>query len=54
MIVMPEDAPVKLAATKGYGAEIVPHDRYAEDREAIGRRLAEERGLTWFRPTRTR
>ena len=48
---MPEDAPAsKLAATKGYGAEIVPYDRYAEDREAIGRRLAEERGLSLVPP----
>ena len=51
VIVMPEDAPAsKLAATKGYGAEIVPYDRYAEDREAIGRRLAEERGLSLVPP----
>ncbi len=51
VIVMPEDAPAsKLAATKGYGAEIVPYDRYAEDREAIGRGLAEERGLTLVPP----
>ena len=35
---MPKDAPAsKLAATEGYGAEIVTYDRYTEDREAIGR-----------------
>jgi threonine dehydratase len=51
VIVMPQDAPAsKLAATKGYGAEIVLYDRYAEDREAIGRRLASERGLTLVPP----
>jgi threonine dehydratase len=51
VIVMPTDAPaIKLAATRGYGAEVVLYDRYAEDREAIGRRLAEERGLTLVPP----
>jgi threonine dehydratase len=51
VIVMPTDAPaVKLAATRGYGAEIILYDRYVDDREAIGRRLAEERGLTLIPP----
>ena len=56
VIVMPNDAPAaKLAATREYqegqrGSEIVMYDRYAEDREAIGRRLAEERGLTLIPP----
>jgi threo-3-hydroxy-L-aspartate ammonia-lyase len=50
-IVMPEDAPtLKLDATRGYGAEVVTYDRYSEDREAIGARLAEERGLALVRP----
>ncbi|AOJ66784.1 serine dehydratase [Burkholderia ubonensis] len=50
-IVMPHDAPAaKVAATKGYGAEVVIYDRYAEDREAIGRRLADEQGLTLIPP----
>jgi len=50
-IVMPEDAPaLKLDATRGYGAEVIAYDRYAEDREAIGNRLAEERGLVLVRP----
>jgi threo-3-hydroxy-L-aspartate ammonia-lyase len=50
-IVMPKDAPaLKLDATRGYGAEVVTYDRYGEDREAIGNRLAEERGLTVVRP----
>jgi len=50
-IVMPHDAPaIKLAATRGYGAEVVVYDRFTEDREAIGRRLAEERGLTMIPP----
>ncbi|MDR5762780.1 threo-3-hydroxy-L-aspartate ammonia-lyase [Caballeronia sp. LZ035] len=50
-IVMPHDAPAaKVAATKGYGAQVVVYDRYKEDREAIGRRLAEENGLTLIPP----
>jgi threo-3-hydroxy-L-aspartate ammonia-lyase len=50
-IVMPHDAPrAKLAATRGYGAEVLLYDRYTEDREALGKRLAEERGLTLIPP----
>jgi len=50
-IVMPQDAPAaKLAATRGYGGEVVTYDRYTEDREAIGRRLAAERGLALIPP----
>ena len=51
VIIMPTDAPTaKLAATRGYGGEVVLYDRYREDREAIGRRLSEERGLTLIPP----
>ena len=50
-IVMPHDAPAsKIAATRGYGGDVVIYDRYREDREAIGRRLAEERGMTLIPP----
>jgi threonine dehydratase len=50
-IVMPHDSPaIKLAATRGYGAEVVIYDRFTEDREAIGRRLAGERGQTLIPP----
>jgi len=50
-IVMPDDAPkTKLAATRGYGAEIVLFDRMKEDRIAIGRRIAAERGATVIPP----
>ncbi len=50
-IVMPRDAPaLKVSATRGYGAEIVLYDRYTEDREAIGRDLAAQRGLTLIPP----
>jgi threo-3-hydroxy-L-aspartate ammonia-lyase len=51
VIVMPKDAPsAKIAATKGYGAEVVLFDRYTEDREAIGKHLAATRGLTLIPP----
>jgi len=50
-IVMPEDAPAaKLEATRGYGAEVVTYDRWRENREEIGARLASERGLELVRP----
>ena len=50
-IVMPHDAPAaKVAATQGYGGRIVFYDRYREDREAIGKRLAEEQGMTLVPP----
>ena len=41
---------MKVAATRGYGGEVVAYDRYREDREAIGRRLSAERGLTLIPP----
>lgn len=50
-IVMPQDAPAaKVAATRGYGATVVTYDRYTEDREQIGRQLAEQHGLTLIPP----
>lgn len=50
-IVMPLDAPAaKAAATRGYGATIVTYDRYRENREEIGRELAERHGLTLIPP----
>ena len=51
VILMPEDAPAaKVQATRGYGAEVVTYDRYTEDREALGRALAEDRGMTLIPP----
>jgi len=51
VIVMPRDAPeVKRAATEGYGAEIVLYNREHDDRESIGRRLSQERGLALIPP----
>ncbi|WP_207000234.1 threo-3-hydroxy-L-aspartate ammonia-lyase [Trinickia mobilis] len=50
-IVMPHDAPAaKVEATKGYGGEVITYDRYKEDREELGRRLAQERGMTLIPP----
>jgi threonine dehydratase len=50
-IVMPTDAPaLKLEATRGYGAEVVLYDRYADDRAAIARDLAAERGAMLVPP----
>lgn len=50
-IVMPHDAPAaKVAATKGYGGNVVVYDRYTEDREQIGRELAEKHNLTLVPP----
>ncbi|MDP9044258.1 MAG: threo-3-hydroxy-L-aspartate ammonia-lyase [Pseudomonadota bacterium] len=50
-IVMPHDAPaLKLAATRGYGAEVVIYDRYREDRAQIAARLVGERGCTLIPP----
>ena len=56
VIVMPHDSPAaKLAATREYqsgqpGSEVVLYDRYTQDREAIGRQLAAERGMTLIPP----
>ena len=51
VILMPEDAPpTKVAATRGYGAEVVTYDRYTGDRTAIALELAETRGLTLIPP----
>jgi threonine dehydratase len=56
VIVMPIDSPAaKLAATREYqsgqsGSEVVLYDRYTQDREAIGKQLASERGMTLIPP----
>ena len=50
-IVMPTDAPkAKLAATREYGAKVMFYDRAKEDREAVGKRIAEELGATLVPP----
>ncbi|MBI1881789.1 MAG: threo-3-hydroxy-L-aspartate ammonia-lyase [Chloroflexi bacterium] len=51
VIVMPTDAPAsKLAATRGYGAEIVSYDRMTQDRAEISAQVARERGLAFVHP----
>ncbi len=51
VILMPADAPkVKIDNTRAYGAEVVLYDRATEDRDAIGARIAESRGLTLIKP----
>ncbi len=51
VIVMPADAPVaKLDATRGYGAEVLPYDRFGQDREAVAAEVASKRGLTLVKP----
>lgn len=51
VIVMPSDAPaIKVANTRGYGAEVVFYDRFAESREAIGAEIASQRNATLVRP----
>ncbi len=51
VICMPTDAPaVKVAGTRGYGAEIVFYDRMTENREELAARLSAERGLTLVPP----
>jgi threonine dehydratase len=50
-ILMPTDASqLKVDATRGYGADVITYDRYADDREALGEALAAERGLELVRP----
>jgi threo-3-hydroxy-L-aspartate ammonia-lyase len=50
-VIMPHDAPaMKVAATRGYGAEVVFYDRFKEDREALGQELAARGGLALIPP----
>lgn len=50
-ILMPLDAPAsKLAATRGYGAEVITYDRFTENRETLTQRIATERGMTFIPP----
>ena len=50
-LVMPKDAPAaKLAATRGYGADVVLYDRYTEKRDEIGNELVRERGAVLVPP----
>ena len=51
VIVMPADAPaVKLAATRGYGAEVITYDRRTQDREEFAAEVARQRALPVIPP----
>lgn len=51
VIIMPIDAPkLKIENTAALGAEVVLYDRDTEDRDAIGARLSQDRGLTLIKP----
>lgn len=50
-VVMPQDAPaVKLAATRGYGAQVILYNRNETTREELAQRLAAENSLTIIPP----
>src|SRR5690349_9141368 len=50
-ILMPQDAPaIKVAGVKGFGGEVVPYDRYAQDREALLHELADREGRVIVHP----
>jgi len=50
-IIMPSDAPrMKIDNTRALGADVVLYERASEDRDALGARLAAERGLTLIKP----
>lgn len=50
-LVMPSDAPpLKIKRTRAFGGEVISYDREREDREAISRRLCEERGAEMVHP----
>lgn len=50
-IIMPSDAPkLKVANTRGYGAEVMLYDRDKENREEIGARVAAEKGSMLVKP----
>lgn len=51
VVLMPADAPrAKIEGTRGWGAEVVPYDRARDDRDAMGARLAGERGFALVPP----
>jgi threonine dehydratase len=51
VVLMPADAPhAKIEGTRAWGAEVVLYDRFRDDRDALGTRLANERGLALIPP----
>ncbi|HEY8449076.1 MAG TPA: threonine/serine dehydratase [Bacillota bacterium] len=52
VVVVPEQAsPLKVQAALGYGAEVIHHGRFSDERKARARQLAEERGYLYVDPT---
>jgi len=50
-VIMPQDAPaMKVAATRGYGAEVIFYNRDAEVRDEVATKVQQERGLTMVAP----
>jgi threonine dehydratase len=50
-IVMPNNAPTtKVEATRSYGAEVISYDYLTQDREEIGRKIAQHEGRTVVPP----
>jgi threonine dehydratase len=50
-IIMPKDSPdLKIANTRGFGAEVILYDRFGENREAIGQRISDETGAILVPP----
>jgi threonine dehydratase len=51
VVCMPKDAPpLKVEATRNYGAEIVIYDRHTQDREAVAREIVERTGRVLVPP----
>ena len=51
VVCMPTDAPpLKVEATRNYGAEIVPYDRHKQDREQVAREIVERTGRVLIPP----
>lgn len=50
-IIMPADAPaIKVANTKGYGAEVIHYDRFGDSREEVAEKILAERGSYLVKP----
>ncbi len=51
VIVMPADAPrLKIERTKAFGGEVVAYNRETEDRDAIARKICEQRHAAYVHP----
>ncbi|MCY4151777.1 MAG: threonine/serine dehydratase [Aestuariivita sp.] len=51
LVIMPSDAPtLKIDKTREFGAEVILYDRDLDDREELGSKIAQERGMTLIKP----